>query len=158
MLSLRRMTPDDLDKVVMIENSAFDNPWSLASFVNILRYDCFVLLHHVQIAGYICCIRVLDECSISNIAIARDHQGKGYGKWLMLQTINYMIEHGINAFYLEARRSNESAIKLYEKIGFRPLSIRKNYYINPQEDAIVMAYAANPDNFRKTTWKTVEEL
>jgi len=158
MLSVKRMIIDDLDTIIHIENSVFLNPWSRASFENMLNYDSLVLLQDETIVGYICCICVLDECSIANIAIAPTYQNKGYGKWLLTFIINSMKEQGINVFYLEARHSNERAITLYERIGFCRLAIRKNYYTNPQEDAIVMAYTIDPDHFRKTTWNSYEGL
>jgi len=158
MLSIRRMTFEDLDDVIGIENSVFGNPWSRTAFESILNHDCFVLIDGEKIAGYICCICVLDECSISNVAITPGSQGKGFGNWLMKSMMQNMKEHGINVFYLEVRRSNERALFLYEKLGFRRLAIRKNYYINPQEDAIVMAYAFDPGFFRQTTWTADEGL
>lgn len=80
----------------------------------------------------------MDDAQITNIAILPEHRGKGYGEALLRYVMEFCKEKKTDHLSLEVRVSNTPAQSLYEKLGFRPASIRKNYYTDNGEDALVM--------------------
>jgi len=100
--------------------------------------ESYVLIDssNFQIVGFLFGYETLDEFNISNIAIKKSYQNKGIA-YFFLNTIIHQKTH-TNLFFLEVRKSNLPARKLYNKLGFKPMYIRKAYYQNPVEDALVM--------------------
>jgi ribosomal-protein-alanine acetyltransferase len=96
-----------------------------------------------RIAGYICAWQVMDECTITNIAVHSDAQRRGIAGWMFAELTRIMDARQVKYYYLEVRDSNFGAQALYEKLGFRRVGLRKNYYHNPVEDAVVMALEKN---------------
>lgn len=140
MLSLRRVMPGDLPRLLEIENLAFSDPWPTEAFSSDLLDNGIVLLEQDHVVGYVFVLMVLDECSIINIAIDPVHQRKGYGEYMMKELILALYGSGhTRKFYLEVRASNLAAQKLYEKLGFSRIGLRRGYYSTPPEDAIVMS-------------------
>jgi len=80
---------------------------------------------------------------IVNFAVKPDFQGKGLGEYLLTETMRMMNNNGVQRFYLDVRISNYKARRLYEKVGFQEIGIRKQYYNNPDEDALVMGMEFN---------------
>ncbi|RMI06646.1 MAG: ribosomal-protein-alanine N-acetyltransferase [Calditrichaeota bacterium] len=136
---IRRMTLADLDAVQKIERTVFTDPWSRESYRYEIRQNRFsfpvVLEVGGEVVGYAVAWRIYEEFHIANLAIAPEHQGKGWGKLLL----NFLLEQAGGAKFalLEVRRSNRRAIRLYEKFGFQPFGVRPRYY-HDQEDALVM--------------------
>ncbi|MDD2332620.1 MAG: ribosomal protein S18-alanine N-acetyltransferase [Candidatus Cloacimonetes bacterium] len=135
----RQMQEEDLEYVQQIEQEVYSNPWPLVAFESCYAEDSYVLFLEGKVIGYVCLSVVLDECSIMNIAICHAQQGKGRGELLLRRVITLMQERSVRYIYLDVRVSNVPARSLYEKMGFRKIGLRKNYYNNPDEDAIVMA-------------------
>jgi ribosomal-protein-alanine N-acetyltransferase len=81
---------------------------------------------------------VLDEGDVLNVAVKKDRQREGIGNFLMESMIRLAAEREISIIHLEVRKSNETAIRLYERLGFERDGIRKGYYTDPVEDAILM--------------------
>jgi ribosomal-protein-alanine N-acetyltransferase len=92
-----------------------------------------------RITGFICSMNVYDELHITNLAVRRTHRRFGIGTALLSKAIIIGFKNPkITSVSLEVRVSNHSAIRLYEKIGFLPSGIRKKYYIDNNEDALIM--------------------
>jgi ribosomal-protein-alanine N-acetyltransferase len=139
---LRKMTHGDLDRVLEIENSAFSTPWSRSAFEAELRDDSkahyLVACKGEDVIGYIGGWFIFDEAHITNIAVDVRYRGQGVGKQLLSGFIDYCKGRSIKRMTLEVRKSNHVAIGLYEKHGFRTLGVRRGYYVDTREDALLM--------------------
>ena len=135
---MHRITQEDLPRVFEIENRAFRHPWPQAAFSEDVLEHGKILAVDGVVSGFILYHVILDEAIILNFAIDPDKHRQGHGEYLLQQSLSELGQSGCTHFYLDVRHSNCSAIKLYEKHGFKPLGIRKNYYHDPQEDALVM--------------------
>lgn len=96
-----------------------------------------------EILGYCGLLMVLDEGDVTNVAVRGDRQREGIGNFLMESLIRLSREQGIRMIHLEVRAGNETAIRLYERLGFVRDGLRKAYYTDPVEDAILMTYTAD---------------
>ena len=144
------LEPQDFDRLFEIEQAAHYVPWSLGTLKNNQgeRYHNLKLIEDDNIVGFTICQTVLDEATLFNIAIEPQFQGRSFG-YLLLQTlIEKLQQKGIATLWLEVRESNQKARRLYERLGFNEVDIRKNYYPTPdgkRENAVVMAlYLAEP--------------
>ncbi len=140
---IRFMEKKDIDDVVKIDQQSFSVPWSRQSFVNEIDqnlYATYIVLEDDDgsIIGYCGVWNVLDEAHITNIAIAPGNRGKGYGELLLKKIMELSKEAGAKSMTLEVRLSNEVAQSLYRKFGFEDGGVRKNYYSDNGEDALVM--------------------
>ncbi|KON83354.1 alanine acetyltransferase [Rossellomorea marisflavi] len=141
-MEIRFMTVDDVDAVMEIEEQSFTVPWSRESFISEMEENhlsmYIVIEDEGRIAGYCGVWMVVDEAHITNVAVLPSHRGKGYGELLMRKIMEMAIESGARVMTLEARVSNVPAQSLYRKLGFQNGGIRKRYYSDNQEDALVM--------------------
>ena len=137
---IRKMTPDDLEEIMAIEEVSFDNPWQEEMFEAEMSGPISEALS-VEIdgmyAGYMTCRVILDEAHLMNVAIHPDFRRRGYGRRLVQQFLDDCRERGVIVVYLEVRPSNASARKLYRRFGFRTTGVRNKYYENG-EDALLM--------------------
>jgi ribosomal-protein-alanine N-acetyltransferase len=143
---LREMLVEDLDQVMELERDLFHVPWTREGFFTFLtRKDAMFLVveEKGQILGYCGLLMVLDEGDITNVAVKRERQREGIGNFLLESMIRLANDLGVTTIHLEVRRSNETAIRLYERAGFVRDGIRKNYYSEPVEDAILMTRRPN---------------
>jgi len=128
--------------VSRIEQSSFGDPWSLKSFLRTLESDIFDFFvcedESGEAVGYIIGCAVMPECEIANIAVDPAKRRMGIGRFLLESYIELMESRGADTFFLEVRRSNIPAIALYTSLRFKPSGIRKKYYKNPVEDALLM--------------------
>lgn len=133
---------DYIDNIVVIENLSFKIPWSRESITEeivrnkIAVYFCAVI--DGMAVGYAGMWHILDEGHITNIAVHPEFRNNGIGDALMKVLLEAAISHGIKALTLEVKRSNHVAQTLYSKHGFREEGIRKAYYADNNEDAIIM--------------------
>lgn len=138
----RFMTLDDIDEVLKVEESSFTVPWKREAFYNELVHNQFakyiVMSDNDRVIGYCGMWLILDEAHITNIAVLPDYRGKKLGEALLMQAKILAMQHGAVTMTLEVRVSNQVAQSLYRKLGFKPGGIRKNYYTDNQEDALVM--------------------
>ncbi|MBP3040178.1 ribosomal protein S18-alanine N-acetyltransferase [Bacillaceae bacterium Marseille-Q3522] len=141
-LQFRYMTEEDIEEVLEIERLSFSVPWTREAFYYELQENRFavylVLLHKESIIGYCGSWIVMDEAHITNVAILPEYRGKKFGRALMEKIMNVAREMGAKRMTLEVRVSNHIAQSLYRKFGFQNGSIRKNYYSDIKEDALVM--------------------
>jgi ribosomal-protein-alanine N-acetyltransferase len=133
---------DDLDEIVKIESKCHLSPWSRKNFIdsygakNLFK----VLKSENDIIGYYIALFAVDECQLLNITVTSESQQKGFGQLMLKNLFSDCRKAKITNIFLEVRKSNLSAIKLYEKNGFNEIGIRNNYYRNKgaKEDAILM--------------------
>lgn len=141
---LRRMIENDLPFVLEIETLSYPNPWHLSSFKGEIENrpisNPYVIVFKPleKVIGYVIYWHIRNEVQISNIAISPDYRGKGVGERALRWVIQDIKKKGVEFVFLEVRPSNLSARHLYDKLGFVMLGLRKGYYRNPSEDAIVM--------------------
>lgn len=142
---LREMLTEDLPQVMEIERDLFSVPWTQEGFFTFLVRDDTMFLvveEKGEILGYCGLILVLDEGDITNVAVRRERQKEGIGAFLMQSLIRLAAERGIVTIHLEVRQGNAGAIRLYERTGFVRDGMRKRYYTDPVEDALLMTYHA----------------
>ena len=139
---IRRLRRGDLGQVCRIEEEVFPMPWSRESFENELSDNgvsfSWVLESGGAVVGYLISWLVEDELHIGNIAVAPELQGSGLGRDLLERCLGEAAATGVSRATLEVRVTNERAIALYEKHGFRPIAFRRRYYSDTGEDALVM--------------------
>jgi ribosomal-protein-alanine N-acetyltransferase len=142
MIRIRIMTMEDIDQVMIVEHSAFEVPWSKNAFISELANNHFATYFVVelgaQIVGYCGVWVIVDEAHITNIAVLGGYRGMKIGETLLRHVLLYAQQKGSRMVSLEVRVGNDIAKSLYRKLGFRSGGIRKNYYSNNQEDALVM--------------------
>jgi [ribosomal protein S18]-alanine N-acetyltransferase len=136
---IRRLTYGDLPSVLSIERRSFPTPWSLAMFVLELSKPsgiCLAATTERGLAGYLVCSRYADVWHLMNVAVAPDMRRRGIATMMMRRLFD---EAGADARYtLEVRTSNEEAIAMYRRFGFRPSGRRRRYYHDNGEDALIM--------------------
>ncbi len=140
---IRKMTHFDLEPVFSIEQVSYEFPWTMGILTDCLRvgYHCFVYEQHDEIRAYAIISTVLDEAHLLNICVAPEYQRQGFGRQFLQWLMDFMREQGTKTMYLEVRMSNQTAIDLYQSMGFNELGIRRNYYPTTQgrEDAQLFA-------------------
>jgi len=138
-LEIRRLTYADLPQVVAIERRAFPTPWSLAMFVLELSKPSGVCLAadvENELVGYLVCSRYDTVWHVMNIAVDPDRRRRGIATALIQALLEKV---GRDApVTLEVRRSNTGAIALYGRFGFRSAGVRRRYYADNGEDAVIM--------------------
>lgn len=127
-----------------IERASFPNPWQESTFRGEIQNRSisfpWVVVREPdnQIVGYVIFWKIGEEVQINNIAIHPDFRRRGLGEWLLRQVISKVKKDGAQYITLEVRPSNLAAQALYRKLGFKPVGLRRFYYSNPVEDALVM--------------------
>lgn len=139
---IRRMTPEDLDAVMAIEEACFARPWTRADYEGELtrnkaaRY--LVAETGGEVAGFAGAWIILDESHITNIAVQEKYRRRGIGRKMTLALLQYLSNLGAVYTTLEVRESNEAAQGLYTGLGFIRVGRRKRYYEDNGEDAFIM--------------------
>lgn len=140
-LIIREMREEDIPEIMDIERDSFSTPWSENSFLHeaYKKYGISkTAVFEGRVIGYICVNYVFHEAHLLNLAVHRDFRRRGVATILMDETIKELRKKGCAFIYLEVRISNIGARKFYEPFGFRIESVRKKYYTNPDEDALLM--------------------
>jgi len=143
MITIREMSLEDVDRVCVLEEMAFSMPWHKESFIEMIENkDALYLVADDEERGVVACCGVrsiVGEGDISNVVVHPDFRKKGIAYDMLTQLISRgEKDFGIKEFTLEVRLSNMGAIHLYEKLGFVSEGIRKNFYEEPVEDALIM--------------------
>lgn len=140
-LTVRAMRLADLDEVMVIERRSFSAPWEESTFRGLMRRPSAALLvaeTDDELTGYSVMWFAADEGELGDIAVVPERRGEGIGRRLLRESISVAASRGTRSLYLEVRESNDVARRLYEKVGFSVVGVRKQYYTEPVEDAIVM--------------------
>ncbi len=146
---IRRMTAADVDAVTEIEQATFARPWSRDSFLREMEKNpaarYLVAEKDGRIIGYAGAWVILDECHITNIAVAEEERGQGVGKALTRALMQYVSNLGAAYATLEVRVSNARAQHVYASLGFVSVGKRKRYYEDNGEDAYLMVCEHMPE-------------
>jgi len=133
----------DLDTVMDIETRAYDYPWTQVIFRDCLRvgYCCWCYEVDGDIQGYGVMSVAAGESHILNVTVLPELQGQGIGSKLMKHFLQLARRHDADIVMLEVRPTNKPAIRLYEKLGFNEIGVRRNYYPadDGREDALLLA-------------------
>ncbi len=128
--------------VYALECQIFPSPWSVENFLYEIDNRDFNIsllgLIDGQVVTYSISYIALDEFHISNLAVASDFRRLKIGETMLRITLQIGRETNCQVSHLEVRRSNEAAIALYQKYGFQVVGVRKKYYLNENEDALLM--------------------
>ena len=139
-LEIRRLSYADLPHVIAIERRAFPTPWSLAMFVLELSKPsgiCLAALREGRIVGYLICSRYDKVWHVMNVAVDDRLRRQGIASALLERLFEQADRPG-EQYTLEVRLSNAPAMALYERFGFRSAGVRRGYYHDNQEDALIM--------------------
>lgn len=140
-LVIKPLTEEYVDQVCVLEEEAFSMPWHKESFLEMIQNPdaCYLvcLIDEEVVAS--CGLRnIVGDGEITNVVTKDTMRSKGIGKKMLLQLLEEGTKMGVEAFTLEVRTSNDAAIHLYESLGFVREGIRKNFYEEPTEDALIM--------------------
>ena len=148
-ITIEPMCESHLDGIMNVEKNSFTIPWSRQSFVDELNNSLavyFVATDSTEGAiGYIGFWNVAGECDITNIAVLPSFRKSGIGSRLLSEAISYCKKNTLSRLTLEVRITNTPARSLYSKFGFTEIGIRKNYYADTKEDAIIMEKILQPE-------------
>ena len=141
MIHFRTLLPEDAEGVARVERESFPTPWSREDFWREASNDfaCYIVaLDDMEIIGFAGCWISFEEAQVTNIALTSAQRGRGRGKVLMAKLMRAAAERGAERMTLEVRPSNTPALRLYEGLGFAAIGVRKKYYQDNDEDAILM--------------------
>ena len=138
------MTEARLGEVIGIEGRAYAHPWTRGNFADSIRsgYQAQMLCAADDVLGYFVAMKGVDEVHLLNITVAPDHQGQGWGRVMLDALAIWSRGQGAQWLWLEVRVSNQRALQIYERHGYRRVGERKGYYPaghGRREDAVVMS-------------------
>jgi [ribosomal protein S18]-alanine N-acetyltransferase len=142
-VDFRRLELRDLNAIEEIERASYRTPWSRSMFAGELAKPSSVSLGAFdpetgQLLGYLIISRYVDAWHVMNVAVAPQHRRRKIASTLLDQLFEATAGEGRRGYTLEVRVSNDVAIRLYEQAGFRPRGIRRGYYTDNREDALIM--------------------
>jgi len=141
-IELRRLEPRDLDTVEEIEQTSYPTPWSRSMFVAELRKPSALALGAYSeeggLIGYAFVSRYVDAWHVMNVAVAAGYRRRGVATTLLERLFELTASDPRSGYTLEVRVSNTQAIRLYERLGFEARGIRRGYYTDNREDAVIM--------------------
>jgi ribosomal-protein-alanine N-acetyltransferase len=144
-IELRRLLLADLGAIERIERRSYRTPWSRSMFAGELAKPSSICLgafdadgEDGQLAGYLIVSRYVDAWHVMNVAVDPDHRGRGIATMLLERLFELTADDARRGYTLEVRVSNATAIGLYERLGFEARGIRRGYYTDNREDALIM--------------------
>ncbi len=147
-MEFRRATALDAPGIARIEKTVFPDPWSERDITDLICTEgsmCFVATDNNSVAAYVTGRLIAPEGEIYRVAVLPEYRRRGIGYRLLDYSMKTSRGKGLETAFLEVRSQNEAAIALYTAYGFRKVSVRKNYYKNPTDDAIVMLRTSASD-------------
>ena len=147
-IELRRLALGDLLEIEEIERRSYPTPWSRSMFAGELAKPSSICLGAFGVGdddgggatlhGYLIVSRYVDAWHVMNVAVDPDHRGRGVATMLLERLFDLTADDARRGYTLEVRVSNERAISLYERLGFRSRGLRRGYYTDNREDALIM--------------------
>jgi ribosomal-protein-alanine N-acetyltransferase len=140
-LEIRPLEAFDLDAIEEIEQRAYPTPWSRSMFASELAKPtsiCLGAFEDEELVGYVINSRYVDAWHVMNVAVHPEHQRRGVASRLLQRLFELTRDDERRGYTLEVRVSNEAAIELYERLGFEARGIRRGYYTDNREDALIM--------------------
>lgn len=140
---IRQMTQKDVAAVAALEAKSFSRPWSCAAFEKTLTDEKYIVLiakAPEMLLGYCVLLCTGAEADVTNVCTAPQARKKGVATALMAALLEAGWARGVTDFFLEVREGNVPARALYTKLGFEEIGLRKNYYEEPKEHAVLMRY------------------
>jgi [ribosomal protein S18]-alanine N-acetyltransferase len=140
-VEIRTLQLSDLGAIEEIEQRAYPTPWSRSMFASELAKPtsiCLGAFEGLDLVGYVINSRYVDAWHIMNVAVAPKHQRRGIATQLLERLFELTDDDERRGYTLEVRVSNEAAIKLYDQLGFEARGIRRGYYTDNREDALIM--------------------
>ena len=140
-IELRRLELKDLGSIERIEQRSYPTPWSRSMFAGELAKPssiCLGAFDAENLVGYLIISRYVDAWHVMNVAVDPDFQRRGIASRLLERLFELTVDDDGRGYTLEVRVSNKEAIKLYEKLGFERHGIRRGYYTDNREDALIM--------------------
>jgi ribosomal-protein-alanine N-acetyltransferase len=143
MIEFRKLKLRDLNSIEEIERSSYPTPWSRSMFAGELAKPSSICLGAIdternELVGYLIISRYVDAWHVMNVAVADPYRRRGIAIGLMERLFEDTSRDGRRGYTLEVRVSNEAAIRLYERLGFKARGIRRGYYTDNREDALIM--------------------
>jgi len=143
MIEFRKLKLRDLNAIEEIERDSYPTPWSRSMFAGELAKPSSICLGAVdaeldELVGYLIISRYVDAWHVMNIAVAPEYRRRGIARQLMERLFDVTARDARRGYTLEVRVSNEGAIELYRRLGFQPRGIRRGYYTDNREDALIM--------------------
>jgi ribosomal-protein-alanine N-acetyltransferase len=144
-IELRRLGLVDLAEIERIERRSYATPWSRSMFAGELAKPSSICLgafaaddEQGELCGYLIVSRYVDAWHVMNVAVDPDHRGRGIAAMLLERLFELTADDARRGYTLEVRVSNATAIALYERLGFESRGIRRGYYTDNREDALIM--------------------
>lgn len=141
MVQVIRLREEDLEQAVALEEEVFTHPWSRQAIDDMIENEnvCFLVAKIGEEVVGNCALRmILGEGEITNVSVKEAYRGRGIAKEMLQELIKIGSKYGVKQFTLEVRTKNVVAISLYEKLGFKKEGKRKNFYMDPIDDAWIM--------------------
>ena len=149
MIKIETAHIEHLDKILKIENMCFSPPWTEGQLLSEMESEYGMVLAAFE-GDVLCAFSVMhmagDQAELYQIATNPEKRGRGIADALMKEGISWSKERNAESIFLEVRVSNTPAIALYEKHGFENIGIRKKYYTEPVEDAVIMVRKVTEDD------------
>ncbi|MBQ9768360.1 MAG: ribosomal protein S18-alanine N-acetyltransferase [Lachnospiraceae bacterium] len=145
-VEILRMTEADVAAVAALEKDNFSRPWSYDAFYKTLSDDNYIVLLAKEaetLLGYCVLLCTGEEADITNVCTRSEARGKGVATALMTELLEQGKKRGVAEYFLEVREGNTPARGLYQKMGFEEIGMRKNYYEEPKEHAVLMKLERN---------------
>ncbi len=142
-VELRRLELRDLAEIEEIERSSYPTPWSRSMFASELAKPSSICLGAFdletdELVGYLVISRYVDAWHVMNVAVAPQHRRQGIATTLLERLFELTAGRGRRGYTLEVRVSNVGAVALYGRLGFKPRGVRRGYYTDNREDALIM--------------------
>jgi ribosomal-protein-alanine N-acetyltransferase len=143
MIEFRKLKLRDLNSIEEIERASYPTPWSRSMFAGELAKPSSICLGAIEtdrneLVGYLIISRYVDAWHVMNVAVAEPYRRRGIATGLIERLFEDTARDSRRGYTLEVRVSNEAAIRLYEQLGFKARGIRRGYYTDNREDALIM--------------------
>ena len=141
--TIRQMTEADVAAVAALEGENFSRPWSYDAFFKTLSDENYIVMIAKEtdaLLGYCVLLCTGEEADITNVCTAPAARGMGVATMMLTALMDAGKSRGVTEFFLEVREGNVPARSLYTKLGFEEIGLRKNYYEEPKEHAVLMKY------------------